>query len=651
MTDLEDSLLAEMTIDQYVMGMAEEWRNHYNQNYKKQHEEYYYLWRGIWRDEDKTRESERSRIIAPALQQAVESNVSEIEEATFGRGKFFDISDDYADKDSQDITILRNLLSERFEKDKIKKAVSECILTSAIYGTGIGEITLEEVKEMKPATRPIMDGAMKSVGVEVVDRVSVKLRNVLPQNFLIDPVATSIEESVGVIIDEYVPTHLVEQMQEAGVYNDVDFQTPSQLSELEKDPTLSVDNEGKTRLTKYYGLVPREMLSDIPDDMEGSLVEAIVIIANEQYVLKADVTPYMMQDRPVVAFQWDIVPNRFWGRGVCEKGYNSQKALDAELRARMDALALTVHPMMAVDATKLARGAKLEIKAGKTILTNGNPAEALMPFKFGNVDQVTFAQGAELQRMVQQATGASDATGVTGGINGEATAAGISMSLGSIIKRQKRTLISFHESFLLPFVEKAAWRYMQFDPDNFPVSDYKFVATSTLGIIAREYEVTQLVQLLNTTPPDSPAYSLLIKSVIENMNISNREEFIAALEQSSQQSPEQQQAAQQAQQMQMQMAQLEMALKQAQVAKEQALAEKAHMEAQLMPKEVEAKYISALSNNLDEDNEAKDFERRMRIAELALKEKDIESNERIAITQMQAKQQAESKMKEAIDGI
>ena len=24
---------------------------------------------------------------------------------------------------------------------------------------------------------------------------------------------------------------------------------------------------------------------------------------------------------------------RFWGRGICEKGYNSQKALDTELRA------------------------------------------------------------------------------------------------------------------------------------------------------------------------------------------------------------------------------------------------------------------------------------------------------------------------------
>jgi hypothetical protein len=99
------------------------------------------------------------------------------------------------------------------------------------------------------------------------------------------------------------------------------------------------------------------------------------------------------------------------------------------------------------------------------------------------------------------------------------------------------------------------------------------------------------------------------------------------------------------------MAQLEMALKQAQVQKEQADAQLALVKAQVEPKLAEAKYIAALSNNLSEDNEAKDFERRMKIAELALKEKDIESNERIANAQMQVRAQSESKMKEAIDGI
>jgi hypothetical protein len=213
----------------------------------------------------------------------------------------------------------------------------------------------------------------------------------------------------------------------------------------------------------------------------------------------------------------------------------------------MDALALTIHPMMAMDATRLPRGAKLTVGPGKTLLTNGNPAEVLQPFTFGNVSEITFAQAAALQQMVQQAPGAVDSAGIAGQVNGEATAAGISMSLGAIIKRHKRTLINFQESFLIPFVEKAAWRYMQYDPDNFPVDDYNFVASSTLGIIAREYEVTQLTQLLQTMSPDSPLYVALVQSIIENMNLSNREELIEALKQASQPDPAQQQAQQQTQ--------------------------------------------------------------------------------------------------------
>ena len=62
---------------------------------------------------DRERRSERSRIISPALQQAVESNVAELEEATFGRGKWFDVSDNFGDSQRQDVLFLRNKLTER----------------------------------------------------------------------------------------------------------------------------------------------------------------------------------------------------------------------------------------------------------------------------------------------------------------------------------------------------------------------------------------------------------------------------------------------------------------------------------------------------------------------------------------------------------
>ena len=64
-----------------------------NPTTQSDNEEYYRLWRGIWAAQDmETAKSERSSriIISPALQQAVESSVAEIEEATFGRGKYFE---------------------------------------------------------------------------------------------------------------------------------------------------------------------------------------------------------------------------------------------------------------------------------------------------------------------------------------------------------------------------------------------------------------------------------------------------------------------------------------------------------------------------------------------------------------------------------
>jgi formaldehyde-activating enzyme involved in methanogenesis len=226
--------------------------------------------------------------------------------------------------------------------------------------------------------------------------------------------------------------------------------------------------------------------------------------------------------------------------------------------------------------------------------------------------------------MVQQATGAVDSAGIAGQVNGEATAAGISMSLGAIIKRHKRTLINFQQSFLLPFVTKAAHRYMQFDPENYPVADYKFNATSTLGIIAREYEVTQLVQLLQTMKQDSPIYPVLIQSIIDNMNLSNREELIASMNQAQQPDPQAQQMAMMAQQAQLEFQQAQTAALQGQAQESQARAVKYAVDAQLAPQELEIDKISAITRNLrDGDADDREFEKRLKIAEVALKEKNL----------------------------
>ena len=633
-----DNFATEQHLENWVIEKCDSWRDHFEANYSQRFEEYYRLWRGQWSPQDRTRDTERSKIISPALQQAVESSVAELEEATFGRGKWFDIKDDIYDQDPNDIALLRNALEQDFKKNMVRKSVAECLINAAVFGTGIAEIVLEEEKEMKPATQPVMGGELTAVGVNIQDRTCVKLRPVMPQNFLIDPVATDIQSALGCAVDEFVSAHSVEQLQESGVYRDVPLELASTDFDIEPDQELTQFEDDKVRLTKYYGLVPRHLLDksmkepdseeevvELGDEEDDSYyVEAVVVIANGGVLLKASKNPYMMEDRPVVAFPWDVVPSRFWGRGVCEKGYNSQKALDTELRARIDALALTIHPMMAMDASRMPRGAKPSIQPGKTILTNGNPAEILQPFNFGNVNQITFAQAQALQTMVQTATGAIDSAGISGSINGDATAAGVSMSLGAIIKRHKRTLINFQEAFLIPFVTKAAWRYMQFEPELYPVADYKFHTSSSLGIIAREYEVTQLVQLLQTMSPDTPMYPKLVMSIIDNMNLSNREELIATLEQANQPNPEAQQAQQAAQQAQLQFQSSQTAALNGQAAESQARAQKIAVEAQAIPQELEIDRIKAVTTNLNKgDADDKEFQKRLEISKQLLKEREV----------------------------
>lgn len=625
------------TLESWVVTQCDEWQRALEANYYRKWDEYYRIWRGVWSGEDKTRDSERSKLISPATQQAVESSVSDLEEATFGRGSFFDIEEEN-EESLQEIEFLKNKLAKRFNKHGIRKDSSEVLLNAAVYGTGIGEIVVDTYTQYTPTTQD--EDGLRVFGRTESEEVCAKLRPINPKNIRIPDTATSIEDALGVGIEEYVAPDYVYDLQERGVYKETEgtLETNQSDHDLEDDPTIDVVNQNRVKLLRYYGKVPRHLLERVEGFEPGQnhsdtyYTEAVVVIANDGTLLKAEDNPFLMNDRPIVSFQWDIVPGRFWGRGVCEKGYNPQKALDAELRQRRDAMAMNVAPMLGIDATRLPMlGQKLQIQPGKQILTNGNPQEILHPFRFGDLPQSSFVETDSLSKMVQMATGAVDSAGIAGQINGEATAAGISMSLGAIIKRQKRTLINFQESFLIPLVRKAAWRYMQFDPENFPINDYDFVVTSSLGIMAREYEVSQLTQLLQTMPPDSQLYSSLLESIIDNMNLSNREALIGQLKQANQPNP-QQQAMQEAQMKQQQeQHEAQIGVFQSQAKEFDARAAKYNEEARLMPLKMQIDMIDAASevnNDAADDFEKalrlsqQSFDQKMSQAEFKLKEKE-----------------------------
>jgi hypothetical protein len=197
--------------------------------------------------------------------------------------------------------------------------------------------------------------------------------------------------------------------------------------------------------------------------------------------------------------------------------------------------------------------------------------------------------------------------------------------------------VNFQEDFMIPFIYKASYRYMQFDPERYPSVDVTFTPTATLGILAKEFEQQQMIGLLQTLGPDTPVLPVLLKGILSNSSLSNRAELISTLEKMSQPNPEQQQQQQEAAAAQASLVQAQIADTQASAMVKQAEAQKTQVEAQIAPDVAKAKLIAALSTNLDNDNETKDFERRIKLADLSLKEKEINSNEKITMMQMQNK--------------
>ncbi len=645
----------------FVVDHCDRWRDWRDTNYETKWDEYERIYYGVWSAEDRTRDSERSKIISPATRQAVDNRVAETMEGFAGSGKLFEISDDGLDQDSTDVEIMQALLLEDTHNNAYINNVSSIVKLAEIYGTGVGEVLVKTELERVPTTQEMPEQGMAEVGVTEREKVSVKIKPINPRNLLIDPNADSVDDSMGIGVEEYISYHQILRGIASGVYKNVDIDTQYDNDDLESSELESTTyQDDKVKIIRYYGLVPRELLEGsgeveqraeelFPDDEEKSsladMVEAIVVIANDGQLLKAERSPYMMEDRPIIIYRPEVRPGRFYGVGTVEKGYNMQKAIDAQLRSHMDSLALTTAPMMGIDATRPPRGMKFEIRPGKNILTNGNPAEILQPFKFGSTDASNYDTAKGFEAMLLQATGTLDSSelvkSAAGG--GQNNGMGMSLAMSAIVKKNRVAMASFQDDFIIPMVKKVAYRYMQFDPERYPMKDFKFTTMSSIGAIAREHEQQQLIGLLQTLGPSSPIVPVILKSIVSTSGLLNREQLVAQLDQMSQPNPQAQEMQMQAQQAQMQYLAAQTAELQARAQESmadaqeaQANAQKIMIEASLMEDKVKTDMIRNLSANIkDEDTE--EFTKRAKIADLLIKEKDIESKERIVDKQMQEK--------------
>lgn len=573
---------ADAALAGWIISKVDKWEDHRNMGYARKWKEYWRMWRGMWHSDDKTRQSERSRLIAPALSQAIESSAAEVETILLDKSNWIDLADDIGDKDNRDVQISRNSLLEDLEIVGAKGVCREAILNAAIFGTGIIKLNVmvgEDVTLVRKGGKLVR---------EAQEKVFVQPESIRPDEFIPDPAGKTINEMMGCAVRLTKPLHYALEKVQTGEYRSEALAMLSPSAKLRSGyevdhgvdaaATLRVADAEPIEITEYQGKVPAHLLdaivnggtSDLPVDQlleatdtgDETYVEAIVTIANGSVILRAMVNPFVMRDRGFIASPWEAVPGRFWGRGVGEKGWNPQKALDAELRSRQDSLGYISAPMIGVDAGRIPKGFRMGVQPGKIWPTNGPPREIIQPIEMGALNQATFNQTQEMERMVQMGTGAFDtAQALKGGQtqSGANSSTSNSAMMGSFVKRAKRSAATIEESLIVPMVQKSLWRYMQFNPERYP-TDFKFKVNAAMGIMAREVENMQLTQLLGMMPQEvAPQVAIaVVKGIVELSSVTNKNEINAAIDEALKPPSEEEQ------QMQQELQRLEFVAKKAQ---------------------------------------------------------------------------------------
>ena len=88
------------------------------------------------------------------------------------------------DQDPRDAEYVRNLLQEDLESTGCKDALCEVFLNGAVYGTGIGKISVEENTWRYPTEVPV-EGTMTSERILQEETVvDVKIEAISPKEFL-----------------------------------------------------------------------------------------------------------------------------------------------------------------------------------------------------------------------------------------------------------------------------------------------------------------------------------------------------------------------------------------------------------------------------------------------------------------------------------
>lgn len=289
----------------------------------------------------------------------------------------------------------------------------------------------------------------------------------------------------------------------------------------------------------YNGKIPGKMLVKhgvLVEDPQKYYEAEVWVIGD--LTVRAALTPNPLGKRPLYSTSFVKVDGKFWGNGVIDLVYDTERICNATARAMVRNVGYASGPIGEYDSDRLAEGENIRdiapyhmFRVGPDLTGSGQPA-----IRFENITMI----GGELMTLFENNMKlADDLSGVPAYVLGNPqvagagrTLGGLSMLMGNAAKGIKNVQLNIDMDVIAEVVEAFYMYNMQISNDIGIKADAKVVARGANGLLQRELAQTRSVELLQLIVPfivqglhKDPLVSGLLREVFKNTGINVEKYF------------------------------------------------------------------------------------------------------------------------------
>ncbi len=437
----------------------------------------------------------RARVFIPAVFQVIEAAVPKLMTLVFGADEFFDVVASNVKKQPIADLIKMLLKYQLMQADFFLKFL-DFSKQLMMYGTSYFYVYWKTERKWVWKRTPVKAKKMfagielpfetvvgwneEKVYEKVDNRPEVEVLDVL--DVYPDPDARTEKDAKAIWVRSWMD---IEQVKELGAGKYPVFD-PENVKKIEHGSAKTIQESRQVRnslrgLQTGYAdkdqveILTRWGLCDI--DGDGIREEALIVIANRQFLLRAMPNPFFHQRRPIIRSVLFPVPLEWFGVGLIEPIIPLQHELNTIRRQRLDNVNIIINRMWKVNSFADIDLETLVSSPNGVILTDD--MNAIMALETDNVTQSAYDEAAIIQQDIDNATVPKSVQGTPDSGRLGRTAAGAQMIIGQALEKfgtaakmveetaVKRTLRLFYE------LDK------QFLDDDAALEPYQFIFGGT----------------------------------------------------------------------------------------------------------------------------------------------------------------------------